>query len=352
MLTSSSLAIGYPRRLIASNLDLELRPAELVCLIGPNGAGKSTLLRTLAGMLPPLGGIVRLDGENLHAMPSLELAKRLAIVLTGGVEAGSLSARLLVSLGRHPHTDWLGRLTVQDEAAIERAMRLTDTLAFAHRPIHELSDGERQRVMIARALAQIIPSPFGRGAEGEGLGVRDNILLLDEPTAFLDLPRRVELLQLLKRLSRETNCAILLTTHDLDLALRIADQLWLLSSQGEFHCGIPEELALNGVIARVFRSEGVEFDRASGAFKIHQPVCGPISLHGDRDGVATAWTWRALERIGYEVHNNGIRRPVHVDVLDSGHWRLTTPHGHSEHPTLASLLAALTTPLPVEEGQG
>jgi iron complex transport system ATP-binding protein len=358
MLTTSSLAIGYKTPL-ASDLDLELRPAELACLIGPNGVGKSTLLRTLAGMQKPLAGAVWLDGENLYTLPSLELAKRLAVVLTGRVDAGNLSAWALVSLGRHPYTDWLGRLTVGDEAAIERAMRLTDTLVFAGRPIHELSDGERQRVMIARALAQILPA--SHLPPGEGLGVRakaklpipnyqppnvptlqrSNVLLLDEPTAFLDLPRRVDMLQLLKRLARETSCAILLSTHDLDLALRIADRLWLLSSSGELTTGIPEELALNGAVARLFQSEGVDFDHASGAFKVHQPSCGPISLHGDKDGVTLAWTWRALERLGYEVYNNGTRQPVHVDVLDAARWHLTIPKGQSEHHTLESLLTAL-----------
>lgn len=325
MLSSSSLTIGYHKPL-ASNLDLQLRPAEMVCLIGPNGAGKSTLLRTLAGMQSPLSGVIKLGQADLHSLSALDLAKQLAVVLTGRVEAGNLSAYALVTLGRHPYTDWRGTLTPHDEEAVQHAMRLTGSDVLASRPIHELSDGERQRVMIARALAQ-----------------EPKVLLLDEPTAFLDLPRRVELLQLLKRLSRETNCAILLSTHDLDLALRIADRLWLLSSHGDLHIGLPEELALNGSLARIFHSEGIEFDHASGAFKVHQPVCGPISLHGEKDGVATAWTWRALERIGYEVHNNGARHPVHVDVLDSNHWHLTTPKGQSQHTTLESLIEILSS---------
>lgn len=236
MLSSISLSIGYHQPL-ASSLNLQLRPAELVCLIGPNGAGKSTLLRTLAGMQSPLKGSVKIDEVDLHSMPALELAKQLAIVLTGRIEAGNLSAYALVTLGRHPYTDWRGTLTPRDEEAVQHAMRLTGSDVLASRPIHELSDGERQRVMIARALAQ-----------------EPKILLLDEPTAFLDLPRRVDLLQLLKRLSRETQCAILLSTHDLDLALRIADKLWLLSSHGELHIGLPEELALNGSLARIFHS--------------------------------------------------------------------------------------------------
>lgn len=323
MLTTSSLSIGYHHSL-ASGLNLQLRPAELVCLIGPNGVGKSTLLRTLAGMEPPLAGTVWLEGENLHQLPPLELAKRLAIVLTGRVESPLLTAQELVSLGRHPYTDWLGRLTPRDEQAIQRAMQLTDTLRFASRPLAQLSDGERQKVMVARALAQ-----------------EPKVLLLDEPTAFLDLPRRVELLQLLRRLARETGTAILLSTHDLDLALRLADRLWLLSSAGGMEVGLPEELALNGAVARVFQSEGACFDHVIGAFRVHQPVYGPVTLAGSAHGVTAAWTWRALERLGYEVHNGTSQHPVRVEVLAESRWRLATPSSQSEHRSLETLLQEL-----------
>lgn len=324
MLTTSSLTIGYPRQVLASGLNLELRPGEMVCLIGPNGAGKSTLLRTLAGMLPPLAGEVLLDGQNLHRLPPLELARRLAIVLTARVEAGNLSAWTLVSLGRYPYTDWLGRLTARDEAVILHAMELTGCLPLAARSIQELSDGERQKVMIARALAQ-----------------EPRVLLLDEPTAFLDLPRRVELFQLLRRLSRQTGVAILLSTHDLDLALRLADRMWLFAMNGDLLTGLPEELALNGALERVFASEGVYFDHTIGAFRLHQPGRGPVSLHTISEGVAAAWTWRALERLGFEVQNGGVRLPIHIEILPGGRWQLSTPQGESEHVSLQSLLAAL-----------
>ncbi|MCS7010797.1 MAG: ABC transporter ATP-binding protein [Anaerolineales bacterium] len=325
MLTTSFLTIGYPRQVLASNLNLKLRSGEMVCLIGPNGAGKSTLLRTLAGMLSPLAGEVLLDGQNLHRLPPLELAKRLAIVLTTRVEAGNLSAWTLVSLGRHPYTDWLGRLTARDQAAIRHAMELAGCLSLAERPIHELSDGERQKVMIARALAQ-----------------EPKVLLLDEPTAFLDLPRRVELFQLLRRLSRETGVAILLSTHDLDLALRLADRMWLFAMNGDLLTGLPEELALSGALERVFATEGVYFDHAIGAFRVHQPVRGPVSLHTDSEGVVAAWTWRALERLGFAVQNGDVRLHLHVEVLTGGRWRLFSSEGESEHTSLESLLAALS----------
>lgn len=323
MLTTSSLSIGYHAPL-ASDLNLELRPAELACLIGPNGAGKSTLLRTLAGMEKPLRGEIWLGGESLRSLKPLEVAKRLAIVLTARVESPLLTGRELVTLGRHPYTDWLGRLSPRDEEAVQRAMQLTDTLRFASRPLAQLSDGERQKVMIARALAQ-----------------EPQILLLDEPTAFLDLPRRVDLLQLLRRLARETQTAILLSTHDLDLALRLADRLWLLSSMGKMEVGLPEELALNGAVARVFHSEGAYFDHAIGAFRVHQPTRGPLSLQGNAYGITDAWTWRALERIGYEVHNGSSRFDIHIEILGQSCWRLSTPSGQSEHDSLENLLRQL-----------
>jgi len=336
MLTTSSLSIGYHHPL-ASGLNLELRPAEMVCLIGPNGAGKSTLLRTLAGMEKPLAGVVWLDGQNLHEIPPLELAKRMAIVLTGRLESPLLTARELVALGRHPYTDWLGRLSPNDENAVQHAMLLTDTLRFSTRPLAHLSDGERQKVMIARALAQILSSPNFPSPASQP----PNVLLLDEPTAFLDLPRRVELLQLLRRLAHQTGIAILLSTHDLDLALRLADRLWLLSSSGTFQAGIPEELALNNALASTFQSEGASFDPAIGAFRIHQPSRGAVSLDGHGNGVTAAWTWRALERLGFEVHNQGMHLPVHVEILDAHRWNLITPNSQSIHTSLESLLTAL-----------
>ncbi len=323
MLTASSLSIGYQHPL-ASDLNLELRPAELACLIGPNGVGKSTLLRTLAGMEKPLTGTIWLGSEILNRLTPLELAKRLAIVLTARVESPLLTGGELVALGRHPYTDWLGRLAPRDKQAVQRAMQLTDTLRFSARPLAQLSDGERQKVMIARALAQ-----------------EPKILLLDEPTAFLDLPRRVELLQLLRRLAHETGTAILLSTHDLDLALRLADRLWLLSSSGSMEVGLPEELALNGAVARVFESEGAHFDHAIGAFRVHQAVHGPISLEGNGFGVTNAWTWRALERLGYEVHHQNSHHSLRVEILSPSCWRLVTASGSSEHPSLESLIQHL-----------
>ncbi len=321
MLVAESLTIGYPRRVLAVNLNLELRAGEMVCLLGPNGAGKSTLLRTLAGMQLPLAGKVLLNGKDVHAMPAAELARHLGIVLTARPEVEYLSVYTLVSLGRYPYTGWLGWLRPADHAAIRRALEYTDSLALAPRLFHELSDGERQRVMIARALAQ-----------------EPQVLFLDEPTAFLDLPRRIETLRLLRRLSRQTRCAVLLSIHDLDLALRLADCLWVLSAEGHLEVGVPEELALNGALQRAFRHEGIEFDPAVGTFKLHHATRGPIYLSHRDEGVAFAWTWRALERLGYEVHNGAQRFLPSIEVLSGPRWRLSTPQIEHEWDSLAPLL--------------
>lgn len=323
ILCAQDLSVGYNRPIL-KDLSLDLHRGELVCLIGPNGAGKSTLLRTLSGMRKPVSGVVRIDGLDITTFQPIELARQLAIVLTERVEVGNLNAYSLVSLGRYPYTAWHGGLTPDDDAIILRALEQTGALSLATRSVFELSDGERQKVMIARALAQ-----------------QPKVLMLDEPTAFLDLPRRVELFRLLRELARETGTAILLSTHDLDLALRVADRLWLLSNTGEFHSGIPEELALHGQIASVFSGEGVQFDHASGAFRVQQPKRGAVSLKNESDGVAFAWTWRALERCSLQPRENDPNLPIQITVKSSRHWQMRAADSIYECETLSELLALL-----------
>ena len=330
ILTTHNLTIGYKTsrktvRCVASDISLSLLAGELVCLLGPNGAGKSTLLRSLAGMQPPIAGQVRLLGENIYHLKPQELAKRLSLVLTEKVDVGMLSAYTLVSLGRYPYTDWWGNLTPQDEDIVLCANYSVRAVHLAQRQVSELSDGERQKIMIARALAQ---SPI--------------VMLLDEPTAFLDLPRRVEIMQLLRQLVRETNQAILLSTHDLDLALRIADKVWLLSTNGILHVGAPEDLVLNGAFADTFRSEGVEFDVASGEFHLHTSYKGEINLIGE--GIASVWTIRALKRAGFQVNQNKNSLPISVEVITKSKqvlWKITNSQSVYTHHSLYEMIKFL-----------
>lgn len=283
VLHTSALTIGYtvPRQppvVVARDLSLLLRGGQLVCLLGPNGVGKSTLMRTLAAMQKPLGGQVFLNGVDIHRVPARQVARLLSVVLTERPNVGLLNGYALVALGRHPHTDWQGRLTTQDVAMVRWAVEAVGAQDVADRPVLALSDGQRQKLMIARALAQ-----------------EAQLILLDEPTAYLDLPRRVEVMHLLRHLAHTTGRAILLSTHDLDLALRTADQVWLMAG-GVIRAGSPEDLVLNGAFEAAFSSEGITFDPAAGTFRIRRETLATVMLHGQ--GLALTWARRALERAG------------------------------------------------------
>ncbi|MEM7353526.1 MAG: ABC transporter ATP-binding protein [Acidobacteriota bacterium] len=329
LFTASDLTIGYPGRpqhIVARGLDLTMRRGELVCLIGPNGVGKSTLMRTLAGMQPPLAGTVRLSDRDLHAMDPAELARTLAVVLTDRLDIELMRARALVEMGRLPHTGWSGSLDAEDHRVVDQAMRTANVVHLAEREFSQLSDGERQRVMIARALAQ-----------------QPSLLVLDEVTAFLDLPGRIEVMNLLLRLAHRDERTLLLSTHDLDLALRHADRLWLLAPGGTLRTGPPEALALSGAFDEVFGERGPTFDRRSGTFAVER-VAGPrVAVEGD--GLAAVWVGRALERLGYDctAEEPGTARIVIDGAGDSPSYRLEHPGGDRDVPSLSDLIEVLET---------
>lgn len=306
VLTAESLSIGYRRgaslRPIAQQLNLTLRQGELVALLGPNGAGKSTLLRTLAGLHSPLAGRVLLGERDLSRLSLPERARLLGVVLTDRVDSGAFQAREVVALGRYPYTGWAARLSPEDHEVVEWALRAVDGAALADRPLSHLSDGERQKIMIARALAQ-----------------QPQVIILDEPTAYLDLPRRVEIMHLLRSLARTTDCAILLSTHDVELALRISDQMWLLAD-GKMRIGAPEDLVLDGGFARAFISgmHGTVFEPETGTFAMQRtPAASPIQITGGTE-IETIWTRRAAERAGMQVDPSAADR---IEIHDRG-WRL------------------------------
>ena len=241
LVAARDLSVGYGGRrprTVLRGLSVTLGAGELVVVLGPNGAGKSTLLRTLAGTLAPLAGSVEIMGDRPKDLSPRQLARRVGVVLPQPVVPGMLSAYDLVALGRYPHTGWSGVLRPRDEEAVDRAMASVGVSRFAARDVAALSDGERQKVMIARALAQ-----------------EPKLLILDEPTAFLDLPGRVEVTNLLARLTRGSGRSVLLSTHDLDLALRCADRVWLLDRRGGVRCGSAEALIREGAFQIAFESE-------------------------------------------------------------------------------------------------
>ena len=248
ILTIRQLRIGYARRQVAGLLNADLQPGSLCALLAPNGTGKSTLLRTLAGLQRQLGGTVQWNGHDVDALQPNDLARTVSIVLTARPEATALTVRQVVEMGRMPHLRPFERLKEADRRSVDEALQLTQSAVLSERTIGSLSDGERQRVFVAKALAQ--------GTEA---------ILLDEPTAFLDFPSKVKMLRLLRQLAHEAGKAILLSTHDVELALHFADRLWLLHRAGLAE-GTPAQLADDGSIARFFDGEGVHFDAAQMRF--------------------------------------------------------------------------------------
>lgn len=313
-LAARSIAVGYKagrsrRSVVLQDVDLELNRGEFVCMLGPNGAGKSTLLRTFCKMQPLLGGNVEIGGRSIYRLNGHVLAKLLSVVLTERLAVGHLTAYELIGLGRYPYTGWAAGLTHQDHRIIQWAIGATRSYELASRDVSELSDGERQRVMIARALAQ-----------------QPAVMLLDEPTAFLDLPTRVEITGLLKRLTRETGLAVLMSTHDLDLALRSADTLWLITPDQKVECGAPEDLILRGELQSTFSSSELYFDSDIGGFRPYTPATGTALLIAD--GLPGRWMRRALEREGFKVLDSRVAdEEIDLEIVadesaNSTGWRL------------------------------
>jgi iron complex transport system ATP-binding protein len=329
LLHTRDLQTGYlsgSRRTVITQgpLDLEILAGQLICLLGPNGAGKSTLLRTLAGLQPALQGSIEIEGEATKRLTPVQLAKKVSLVLTDRVASSNLTVYSLVALGRYPYSSWLGLLSEADKSVIEWAVSMTGIESLIDRKMHTLSDGENQKVMLARALAQDTP-----------------ILMLDEPTAHLDLPSRIQLMRLLHRLARQTHKGILLSTHELDLALQVAGEVWLLQPGGQLHRGAPEDLVLNGVFEEAFVKDGVLYDKAAGAFIIHSDNTVPITLTGT--GVAAFWTQRALQRQGFVV--NTPEDSLHtVHVSEEGgviRWRLEGKDQTQIYGSIGTLLNVL-----------
>jgi iron complex transport system ATP-binding protein len=332
-LQTRDLAVGYrsrrQRRAVLERVSVSVARGELVCLLGPNGIGKSTLMRTLARMQPPLWGSVELGGVPLASLSGSELARRLGVVLTERVAVESLRVRQVVELGRYPHSGWLGGLAAHDRDVVAWALDAVGAAHLADRDFARISDGERQRVMVARALAQ---EPV--------------LLMLDEPTAFLDVPSRVELMALLRRLTRDDALAVLVSTHDLELALRIADLVWLLMPGGEVMTGAPEDVIASGAIAQAFEGRQIRFHPEERTFRWLTGERGFASVDGR--GFKAEMAKAVLEREGYAVVSN---QPdaliVHTD--ESG-WRLSADGRSAKGDTFRSLAAHMRS-LPSDEGK-
>ena len=256
-LQALGLSVGYRRRravtTVLGDLHLTAAAGTLTGIVGPNGAGKSTLLRTITGLQAPLQGNVRIGGRDITDLSPLSRARELAVVTSERTDPGLLRGAEVVALGRYPHTGWGGRLDSADRAIVAEALAATEAEHLADRPVAMLSDGERQRIMVARALAQ-----------------QPKVLVLDEPSAFLDLPGRVDLTLLMRRLAREVGIAVLVATHDLDLLLRSVDQLWLVHKH-TVHSGTRTDEQLCAQMTEAFGSS-FTIDSVTGNMHINMPT--------------------------------------------------------------------------------
>jgi iron complex transport system ATP-binding protein len=320
---------------LASGIDVEARAGEFIVVLGPNGSGKSTLLRTLVGAQEPLAGRVDLCGSPVEKLSVEERATRAATVFTGLFDSGYFSVRDIVSFGRYPYTDARNRLGPRDREAVESAIASVGLEPLAGRRFRELSDGERQKALIARAVAQDCP-----------------VLVLDEPTAFLDAGARVEVFHLARKLARSAGKAVILSTHDVEHALRYADVLWLLDRERRFSSGAPESLVLAGSMARAFDGGGFRFDPSLGAFRsAEESEPRRIVVVGTACDERT-WTERMAERLGFaliageEIAEGDV--PIVVVAREGGRpaWELRADGVVSRYADLEGLAAALRPSAP------
>lgn len=249
---TQALHIGYHTKgktnTIAANLNLHLASGQLISLVGANGVGKSTLLRTLTGIQKPLQGTVFLNDKKIHEIPITDLAQELSLVLTEKLPPNNLTVYELIALGRQPYTNWLGQLSETDHEKIKQAIALTQIEPLINKKHHEISDGQLQIVLIARALAQDTP-----------------IIILDEPTTHLDLVHKVSVFKLLKKLSVETQKSILFSTHDIDLAIQLSDQM-IVMTENQVYQDQPCNLITQGVFNLLFKDDAITFDGEKGKF--------------------------------------------------------------------------------------
>ncbi|MDR2810638.1 MAG: ABC transporter ATP-binding protein [Tannerellaceae bacterium] len=313
VIQTSGLCIGYPgkgkkRNVVHEDMHLALFPAQVTCLLGMNGTGKSTLLRTLCGLQPPLAGKILLNDKPLHTYSQLQLSLAIGVTLTEKTNAGGITVYELVSLGRHPYTGFFGRLKKRDRQVIEHSLQAVGIAHKAHRYVSELSDGERQKAMIAKTLAQECP-----------------VIILDEPTAFLDVAGRIETLILLRKLAGEQHKAILLSTHDIDQAIRMSDCLWLLQKDKPMQSGTPEDLMLNHTFESFFGKNNMAFDSFSGQLHVKTPRT-PIGLDGHP--FTSHWVENALIRNGWQPSPD-IRLP-HIHCIHPHQMLLSLPGGRQK----------------------
>jgi iron complex transport system ATP-binding protein len=305
-----SLKTGYKMKrgesIVSEGLNADLLTGELTCLLGPNGAGKSTLLRTLCGFQPPLGGTIELMGRPVQSYTKQELARLISVVLTDNAGIRNMTAYDVVSIGRSPYTGFWGRLREKDKTVVGKCFQWMGIEHLKERKMLTLSDGECQKVMIAKAFAQETPFVF-----------------LDEPTSYLDYPSKIQMMTLLHRLAKTLKKTIFMSTHDLEHALQVADQIWLLDKEHGLTCGTPEDLSIEGQIEAYFNRSGIVFDKEQCTFSIEHETARDVAISGNKASLDYKMCCKALMRVGIKPVDHTPDCPISVRVPGDGTYRLT-----------------------------
>jgi iron complex transport system ATP-binding protein len=310
ILSLESLKIGY----VSGNNENVLLPpltacansGELIAVIGRNGIGKSTLLRTLTGLQLPLGGEIFYNARNIRDYSRMELAQKVGYISTEIVKVSNMRVYDLVALGRFPHTNWIGKIELIDHEIILDALKKTSMEAFGRKFVSELSDGERQKSMIARILAQ-----------------DTSIMVMDEPTAFLDVAGKYDILHLMHLLSRNNGKTIIFSTHDLQMAISQSDKIWLMLDNKLIE-GAPEDLMMAGAFDHLFDSSTVLFNSEDGTFSFRSDAKGTIYIEGEGD--KRYWTEKAVNRAGFTVSKEKTFPYITLPANSNLCWQLS---GHT-----------------------
>lgn len=276
------LDVGYEKKPVISGINIEALKGQVICLLGPNGAGKSTILRTLAGLLSPLGGIVEIDGKNIADVKPREIAQKLSLVLTESVSPALTTVYELAAMGRTPYTDFMGRLDDDDRRIISEALETVGATSLSGRIFNRLSDGEKQKVLIARALVQ-----------------EPELIILDEPTSHLDIKHRVEVIKILQKLSSEKNITCILSLHDIDLALKGCRTVLLVNNGTIAAQGAPEDIIRDGTIQALYDITGAKYNDLLGSVELCGKAANDIFVvGGNGSGIKL---YRALSRNGFGI---------------------------------------------------
>jgi iron complex transport system ATP-binding protein len=323
LIHTQSLAIGYIEgginKVLQENINLSLSSGEIISLMGQNGVGKTTFIKTLSGLHKGISGSVYYHDRLINEFSKSSLAKQISVVLTEKPFTAHLSVIELIALGRHPYSNWLGRLSTSDKQAIDLAMSQTNIDYLARKKLYQLSDGQFQKVMIARALAQ-----------------ETDLIILDEPTAHLDLSNKIEIMLLLKSIAGSGK-GVLIATHDLQVSLQLSDRLWLFNFNRPVLDGCPEDLILQGAIDQTLFPINNNIDLTTGTVKHLDERKGNVLLQGDPTMVH--WTAQALQRNGYAV-NKDTPTSITINCLNCL-WKLESKDTSTSFDSIENLLIHL-----------